>query len=162
MFEIDQLVVHYRDGLAKIVGETMIDNKKYFLLVSVRDDGTTFYVPKDNANQTIRPLMDLENADGILKYMSTINAEFNSNTKQRRDDFKRRIASGNILDIAFLSTLLFLYKNYTGDKPIAKFGAVDFGILEEAQGMLFDELAVVYNVSRNEIADFVQKRIQTL
>ncbi len=162
MFAVNDMVVHYRDGLAKIIGEKQLNDKDYYLLTAVRGDGTTFYVPKDNAIQTIRPIMDKENADGILSYMKNLVQEFNANTKKRRDDFKRRIASGNILDIAYLTKQLYEYTHSNPETVGAKFGPVDFSILERARDMIFDELAVVYGIERSQVPAFVEQRIASL
>ncbi len=162
MFAINEMVVHYRDGLAQITGETEMEGKEYYLLKAYRGDGTTFYVPKDNAIQTIRPIMDIENADGILAYMKNLVEEFNANTKKRRDDFKRRIASGNILDIAYLVKQLYLYRHTSPEEAGAKFGPVDFSILEKARDMIYDELAVVYGIDRSQVSSFVEQRMASL
>ena len=162
MFEINDVVVHYRDGLAKITGVTEMNGNEFFVLMAKRGDGTTFYVPKANASKTIRPIMDIENADGILAYMSALEVEFNPNTKQRRDDFKRRIASGNILDVAYLVKQLYLYNHTEELPPKVKFGPVDFNILNEAKNLLFDELSVIYHVDEEKLPQFIEERIKNI
>ena len=106
--------------------------------------------------------MDKENADGILMYMLQLEEEFNANTKQRRDDFKRRIASGNILDIVYLVKQLYLYQTAEQLPEKVKFGPVDFDILESAKNMLLDELAITYDVDRDKITDYIDKKMKEL
>lgn len=162
MFQVNDIVIHYRDGVAEIVGTTVFDNVEYFLLKAKRVKEVSIYIPIANATQVIRPVMDEANADAILKYMKDIEPNFDPNTKKRRDDFKRRIASGNILDIAYLVRHLYLY-NHTEVLPDkVRFGQVDFDLLNTARNMLFDELAITYHCGDEEIESFVENRIAAL
>lgn len=162
MFKVNDIVLHYRSGVATITGTATFDNIEYFVLKAKRDQSVSIYIPIENATQVIRPIMDEANADAIILYMKGIEPNFNPNTKQRRDDYKRRLASGNILDIAFLVRHLFLYKHAETLPDKVKFGQVDFDILQNARNLLYDEFCITYNVSEDEIDDFVEERMKKL
>jgi RNA polymerase-interacting CarD/CdnL/TRCF family regulator len=162
MFKVNDIVVHYRDGLAVITGTANMSGIDYFTLKAKRTNNVAIYVPVANATKIIRPVMDKENADGILMYMLQLEEEFNANTKQRRDDFKRRIASGNILDIVYLVKQLYLYQTAEQLPEKVKFGPVDFDILESAKNMLLDELAITYDVDRDKVTDYIDKKMKEL
>ena len=156
-FQKGQLVVHCRDGLATVMDETVLGDKDYFIVHTMRGSGENIYVPKDRSESIIRPIMEVEKAEEILKYIKTVELEYNSNTKQRRDSLKRRLMSGDVNDIAFLYKQLFFYKSQT-DGSI-KFGPVDLDMLNFASDILLDELAVVYKKDRSDIEDFVNNKI---
>ena len=156
-FQKGQLVVHCRDGLATVMDETVLGDKDYFIVHTMRGSGENIYVPKDRSESIIRPIMEVEKAEEILKYIKTVELEYNSNTKQRRDSLKRRLMSGDVNDIAFLYKQLFFYKSQT-DGSI-KFGPVDLDMLNFASDILLDELAVVYKKDRSDIEDFVNSKI---
>ena len=162
MFKVNDVVVHYRDGVSTIVGTTVLDGTEFFVLKAKRVDGVSIYIPIANATQVIRPVMDEANADAIILYMKGIEANFNPNTKQRRDDYKRRLASGNILDIAYLVRHLYLYKTAESLPEKVRFGQVDFDILQSARNMLYDEFCITYNCPEEEIDEFVVKRMEQL
>ena len=162
MFKVNDVVFHYRDGVSTITGTATYDNVDFFVLKAKRVSGVTINIPIANASQAIRPIMDEANADAIILYMKGIEPNFNPNTKQRRDDYKRRLASGNILDIAFLVRHLYLYKHAETLPEKVKFGQVDFDILQSARNMLYDEFCITYNQTDETIDDFVEERMKTL
>ena len=157
MFQINEVVVHYREGIAKIYDRVTINGTEYFLLKAKRGDDISIYVPVEKAFSIIRPVMDKENAIGILKYMKSMEVEFNANTKQRRDDFKRRLISGDIFDIAYLVKQLYLYESADELPPKVKFGPVDFDILKNAQNMFLDEMSISLDHDRETVGPYLEK-----
>lgn len=162
MFEVNQQVVHCRDGVATITSITSMAGNDYFVLKAKRGEGVNIFVPLSRAESIIRPIMSKEEADELITYMKNLQIEFNSNTKQRRDDFKRRIQSGDIKDIIFLNKELYLYQTASELPPKVKFGQVDFDILEKARITLFDEFMLVYNVEYDEVSTLIDNKMESL
>lgn len=162
MYSVGNIVVHKREGIAKIVGTKTMMDKDYFLLTLIRGVGETIYVPVESSDEIIRPVMSKESADKILKLMKDLHFEFNINTKQRRDDFKKRIVSGNIEDIVYLVRQLHDFKTSSSLPEKLKFGQMDFYLLEKARDYLFDELALAYEIDRLNVDLFIEDRIQSL
>ena len=137
-----------------------MNGKEYFLVSVNRNSGETIYVPVETAENIIRPLMDKKEADALLKFIKNINKEFNSNTKQRRDAYKKKLSSGNVKEIAYLYRQLYFYEAMGGEENSEiKLGPVDIDMLSYAENMLMDELALTYDVKRGEIKAFIEKRI---
>ena len=157
-FNKDQQVIHCRDGLSVIVDETTIGDKDYFVVHTLRGTGENIYVPKDRADVIIRPVMNQKEAEELLVYIKSIDIEFNTNTKQRRDALKRRLMSGDVKDIAHLFKQLYFYS--TLNDPNIKYGPVDLEMLKYGSDNLLDELAVSFNKPRDEIQDFVYNKIK--
>lgn len=161
-FQINDVVVHCRDGLSTIIGTSVMGDREYFLVKTNHDGGETIYVPI-NSNQTIiRHIMNSTEADKVLVYMKSVKKEFNPNTKQRRDAFKRILAAGEVEGIAYLSRYLFFYNELGPDNDEIKLGAVDLEMLNNADNMLMDELSLSYNIEREKIREFVNDRISKL
>lgn len=162
-FKVNDEVIHCREGLATIIGSREMNGKNYFLVRANRISGETCYVPIDSADSIIREIMDQKQADKLLKYIKSIEKDFNSNTKQRRDAYKKRLSSGNVKDIAYLYRQLSLYNELGGENnEEIKLGPVDLDMLCYARDMLLDELAKSYKQSRENIAGFVEERIKAL
>ena len=157
MFKVNEVVVHYREGIANICDRVTLNGVEYFVLKAKRGDDISIYVPVEKAFSIIRPVMDKENAIGILRYMKSMEVEFNANTKQRRDDFKRRLISGDIFDIAYLVKQLYLYESADELPPKVKFGPVDFDILKTAQHMFLDEMSISLDVDRENVGPYIEK-----
>lgn len=152
-----QQVVHCRDGLAVIVDETVISDKEYFVVKTIRGGGENIYVSKERAENIIRPIMDQKMANDLFEYAKTVEVEYNSNTKQRRDSLKRRLSSGDVKDIVFLVKQLYFYRN-KNDGSI-KYGPVDLDMLQFATNNFFDELAITFQKPRDDMEEFVYKKL---
>ena len=157
-FKKGQQVVHCRDGLAVITDETVVSDKEYFIVKTIRGGGENIYVSKERATSIIRPIMDQKTADELLKYAKTIEIEYNSNTKQRRDSLKSRLSSGDVKDVVFLFKQLYFYR--TLDDGSVKYGPVDLDMLQFATNNLLDELSITYGKNRDEIEQFVYKKLK--
>ena len=161
-FKLNDLVMHCREGLSTIVDTKVMGEHDYFLVKVNRGSGETIYVPKDRATAIIRHLMDEKEADELLVYAKTIEKDFNSNTKQRRDAFKKKLSSGDIKEIAYLATQLYFYEQMSEDEREVRLGPVDLDMLEYAANMMLDEFAIAYGVDRDNIKDFMNKRAMKL
>lgn len=157
-YQIGQQVIHCRDGLAVVVGNTSMADKDYYIVKTVRGTGENIYVPVDRADQIIRFLMSVEEADKLVDFIKTIPMEFNPNTKQRRDAIKKRLLSGDIKDGAYLFKQLYFYK--TLNDGSIKYGALDIDMLSFAANNLLDEFAISYKKNRDEIEAFIFDKIK--
>ena len=83
--------------------------------------------------------------------------EFNPNTKQRRDAFKRRLGSGSVFDIAYLYRQKWLFETYPDN---VKLGPADIEMLTFASNILLDELSLTYNIERDKIENHIVTKIK--
>ena len=162
-FSVNDSVIHCREGLSTIIGNKEMNGKAYFLVRVNRTSGETIYVPVDSAGTIIRSIMSVNEADNVLKYIKKIDKDFNSNTKQRRDSYKRRLSSGDVKDVAYLYRQLYFYNQLGGEENTEiKLGPVDLDMLYYARDMLLDELTITYQQPREEIASYVEQRLASL
>ncbi len=161
-FNVNNEVIHCREGLSTIIGNKEMNGKEYFLVQVNRISGETFYVPVDSANSIIRHIMTVKEADELLKLVKKIGKDFNTNTKQRRDAYKKRLSSGDVKDIAYLYRQLFFYNKLGENNDEIKLGPVDLDMLNYAKNMLLDELAITYKQPRESAEKFIEDRISSL
>ena len=162
-FNVNDEVIHCREGLSTIIDVKTMNDKQYFLVQVNNSSSETFYVPVDSAGSIIRTIMTIKQADELLQYIKKISKEFNTNTKQRRDAYKKRLSSGNVKDIAYLYRQLYFYNQMGAEQNTEiKLGPVDLDILNYATNMLLDELTITYNKPREVIQNFVEQRIASL
>ena len=157
-FKKGQQVIHCRDGLAVIVDETVMGDKNYFIVKTVRGDGENIYVPLDRADAIIRFVMSEEEALKLIDYIKTIELDFNPNTKQRRDAIKKRLLSGDVKDAAYLFKQLYFFKTLK-DGSI-KYGPLDIDMLSFASDNLLDEFSISFKKHRDEIEEFVYNKLK--
>ena len=156
-YRVGDRVVHSREGLSTIVGETLIAGNDYFVVRSDKGDKENIYVLKSRTENIIRPVMNLEEAHQVIEYMKSVPAAFISNTKQRRDIYKKKLLSGDVKDLAYLSRQLYFFNLYNSQGQLVKLGPTDLQMLKDAESVLYDELAISFNVSRDKVGEEVSK-----
>ena len=156
-FKVGDKIVHSREGLSTIVGETSIAGNDYFVVVSLKGSRENIYVLKSRTENIIRPVMNESEAKEVISYMKEVPAAFISNTKQRRDLYKKKLLSGNVLDLAYLSRQLYFFNYYNSHGQVVKLGPTDLQMLKDAEAVLFDELALSFDVDRDQVSEVVSK-----
>ena len=156
-FQIGQKVIHCRNGVSTIIGQTEMGDRQYFIIHALRGDKENIYVPFESAESIIREIMNANQADELLHSLASIEKEFNPNTKQRRDAYKKRLSSGKVEDIAYLYRQYWLYTKYPEN---VKLGPSDIDMLQYASNILLDELSLTYQIDRDIVEDAVLKKIQ--
>ena len=160
MFNVNDKVIHSREGLSTIVGTANMGGNDYFVIHADRGGGENIYVLINNTGTLIRKIMNKDEAMEVIKYMKTIEAEFIANTKQRRDIYKRKLLSGNVLDLAYLSRQLYFYYYYNENGQPVRLGPTDIQLLKDAETILFDELAISFDVPRDQVCDYVSNLLK--
>ena len=150
-FNINDTVMHFREGLSHITEIRRMNEKDYFIIRVFRDESEIIYVPVDTAQAVIRHVSSLEEAEELINYFRDVQPEYITNTKQRRDGFKRRLGSGNIRDLAFLARQLYFFTHPDEIAIPVKFGPADVEMLKFATTTMYDELAITYQVGRGEV-----------
>ena len=150
-YKINDRVVHAREGLSTITNITTMMDREYYVVVADKGERENIYVLKERTENIIRPIMSLEEGMKVVEYMKIVKAEFISNTKQRRDQYRKRLLSGNVLDLAYLSRQLYFFNYYNSIGQVVKLGPTDLQMLKDAEKVLFDELALSFNVDRDKV-----------
>ena len=99
MFEINDFVIHAREGLSTIISTSTINGRDYFLVKSNQANGETIYVPVDTAANIIRPVLSDKEADEVLKYILNKNCFDDKNMKYwSRDDINAAASDLHLAD----------------------------------------------------------------
>lgn len=159
-FNIGDQVMHFREGLSHITEIRRMNEKDYFIIRVVRDESEIIYVPVDTASAVIRSISSIEQGEELINFIRDVKPEYITNTKQRRDGFKRRLGSGNIHDLAFLARQLYFFNHPEEIAVPVKFGPADVEMLKYATTTMYDELAITYQVNRNEIESLFLNKIK--
>lgn len=152
-FVVGQQVMHFREGLSVISDTKEMEGNLYFMVQPLHEGGEMIYVPVDRASAVLRHIIDKKDVKPLVKRMKETKPEYFTNTKQRRDVFKRRLGSGDINDLAYLTMLLhFYYHPEEIDTPV-KFGPADIDMLKYATRTLYDELAIALKIPREKVEE---------
>lgn len=161
-FKLKQKVMHFREGLSEIVETLEMEGVEYFIVLPLHEGGEKIYVPISRASAVLRPIYNKDDIHDLVVYMKNIRPEFFSNTKQRRDVFKRKLGSGDIKDLAYLAMLLYFYQNPGAIDVPVKFGPADVDMLKYASRTLFDELALSLEIERDQVEEYIFNEMKKL
>ena len=159
-YKVNQQVMHFREGLSLISDEKEMDGVKYFIVTPLYEGGEKIYVPQERADAVLRNIIAKKDVKELIVFMRNVKPEYFSNTKQRRDVFKRRLGSGDIHDLAYLSMLLFFFQHPEEVDTPVKFGPADVDMLKYANRTLYDELAISLKMDRSKVEEHVIKQIK--
>ncbi len=168
MYAVGTLILYGRTGVCRVDGVTEKkpphekDPISYYLLrplyqsgmiaapVEKVDDGTIFS----------RPLMTREQAQTLIETLPTLPAEpyYNQNLNQLRDHYRQQFQSLSPLDMAQLIRSVYT-KRQEAERKHRKLSVVDQRFMDEAEVLLYGELAAALGIDRDEVCGYITKTL---
>lgn len=164
MFELNEYVTHISGGICQIKEITTLSipgadkNRKYYVLMPVRGNGSTVYVPVDN-DAAMRKIVTEDEALRLIDEIPGIEEMTIENEKLRETTYREAIKSCDLRNL--VSVLKNLYVRRT--KRIEegkKTTATDDKYFKIAEDNLYSELAFVLGRDKKEMRDFIFQRIE--
>ena len=136
------------------------ENKKVdFYVLYNNTDGVETKIVTPAKNDSIRKVMSKEDALSLIQNMEHIEIIWDNNKRTRDDLFREMLTSGNMTKIAqLLKSIHFtrLEKIKEG-KDISQ---RDKEVYNNAENLLFEELSVCFDISKNEVLDLILSNVQ--
>ena len=146
MYKVNDVVVHENGGVYRIVSIGKPDfvkgQEEYYTMKSVWDDSSMIYVKINNDKVYMRPVISKAEARSYLEKLSGIDAEYDTNNKEREK--KNRQILKSCEDSQYLELMKAILLEQAKKK---KLNCSDEKDLQRAEKMLISELAVVFNVT---------------
>lgn len=158
MLEIGKIIVHKKHGICTIEERIQMMGQDYYKLVPNFDETMSIFVPINKEQELLREVLTKEEAKKLVLYMREINDNIIEDTKERRDTFQKKFATGELKDLAYVCRKLFLLKQEK-ERNNEKFCLTDSNMFEKANKMLLDELSLSFNIDRSLIFDYISKMI---
>lgn len=164
MFKVNDIVVYSAQGVCEIIGieEQRIggQSKKYFVLKPKNDKGATCYVPTWNeiALGKMRKVMTKEEVDALIDSMPNKHPTWIENENERRETYKRILASGDQAAIISMIQALFLHKKER-EEDGKRLHMSDEHFMKDAEQLLYNEWQYVLNVDKAGLMEYIFGRI---
>ena len=166
MFKINDVVVYGSQGVCEIIDieEKKIDGacKSYFVLKPKADRGATFYVPtwNEKAWGKMRKVMTQKDVDALIDSMPTKVPTWIANENERKETYKRILASGDQAAIISMVQALFIHKKER-EAEGKRLHMSDEHFMKDAEQLLYNEWQYVLNVDKVGLMDYIFRRIES-
>lgn len=155
MFNIGDLVIYSAHGICHI--DDICENtyfgvtKDYYVMHPIENYKLKIITPVDNDKVIMQELLNKDNAKKIIESFKMPGISWIEIDSQRSNIYSSIIRKGNRMGIARIVNTLMRRKTET-QKYGRKFAERDDKLLAFVQGILFEELALALNTTREEIS----------
>lgn len=164
MFSLNDAVVYSSYGVCIVSAIEKRDfsgeNVEYYILRPVNDKKNTFYVPTSNSALTekMRRVFSRKEAEGLIRIMPDEKFVWIDNELQRKDAYKKIIESGNRRELVRLIKSLYIHKKILEENH-KRLHSSDEHFLQDAENMLYDELAYALEIPKSEVVNYICAQI---
>ena len=163
MYKIGSIVVYGTEGLCKICDITERtfgkETSEYYVLSPLSNEAETVFVPKNNEKvlKRMRPILSKERASELLEAAPSEYGEWVENDRERQQMYKQILLCGSSEDLLMMTRALYLHQIELLERG-RKLHAADYRFLKDAEKMLFEELAYVYNITVAEVLPLITRK----
>ncbi len=153
-------------GICRIVDVTekdfMGEKKEYYVLKPINETGSTLYAPKGNekAEKKMRRILSEEEIYALIDSMSGEDANWIEKENERKECYKKIIASGDRVELIRMIKALYLQKKKR-EMEGKHLYISDERFMKEAEKILYDEFQYVLKLNKTEVLPFIFQRIET-
>ncbi len=164
MFKVGDYVVHYKEGVCEVTDIGKLDiscsdkQKEYYTLKPVYDAGGILYIPVDSETKQVRGIISTSEAEDLIRGVPDISTIPVSDEKKRETSYKEALLTNECQSwVALIKTSYQRKKKRidSGKKAIN----VDDRYLNMAESFLYGELAVVLNIPKSEVEQYIMEEI---
>ena len=166
MYNVNEAVVYDTHGVCLVSSIEKRDfgggENEYYVLQSVRDNRSRFYVPISNTALAakMRPVLSAEEIGELIKAMPDQELISVEDEKQRKDVCRSIISGGDRSKLIALIKSLYIRRQELSANN-RKLRSFEERTLEEAENMLYDEFAYVLGIDRNEVVPYITSAIDS-
>lgn len=137
------------------------EEREYYLLTPCDDKRSTIYLPTDSdrIERHVKKLLTKEEVFGLIDSLPDEEDIWIPDNRRRAEVFTHIIDSGERADVIRLIRVLSTRK-HTLEGSGKKLGASDRALLEQAEKVVFDELALVLGIERTKVEEFIIERVK--
>lgn len=166
MFKKGDCIVYGSTGICEVLDVTTMDmkgipnDKLYYILQPYHKKGSEIFTPVDNKKTVIRSIISREDAKKLLEEVTSLEEFKIPNEKFREDCYKQCVRECNSREIMKMIKMLHLRKH---DRLVhgKNFPSTDERYLKIAEENLFSELALVLEIEKNRIKEYVSQKVNT-
>jgi len=166
LFQVNDVIVYGTQGVCRIVGteeKNLSGTKKtYYILKSMRDNGTTIYAPTDNAHvlKKMRRLLSKEEIHKLIDSMPAERTVWFTNENERKELYKSILSQGDHLELIKMIKSIYIHKQER-EAEGKRLHMSDERFFKDAEQILYNEFQYVLNLdSKDALMTYILNRIE--
>lgn len=166
MFKVNDTIMYGTQGICKIVEITEKDfmgtKKEYYVLKPINDAGATLFAPVKNEKieAKMRRILSEEEIYDLIETMPYEEANWIANENERKEKYKKIIASGERAELIKMIKALYFHKKQR-ESDGKHLYLSDERFFKEAERILYDEFQYVLKIRKDELMAFIFNRIES-
>jgi CarD family transcriptional regulator len=163
-FQKDEYVFYASGGICKILDiqyaplEGMPADREYYVMRSIHDKSGMIYVPKDNENIFIRPLLSAECAESLLAGISQVLPIIEENGKLLRSKYLEAMQKHDPSEWVRIIKTAYHRKKEFPDR-IQRLSEGERDLVARAKCFLYTELSLALDVPEKEMAERMEQAL---
>lgn len=166
MYSVGDKIMYGGTGVCVIEDITMVKlsgmdkPRQYYILRPLYQSGT-IQTPVDNDKIPIRPVMSRSEAEELVDGIPQITASicYEKNLSALRNHYQQQLSSFECRDLIRMTKSIYAKKKDAESRQ-KKIGMTDEKFLRRAEDLLFGELAVALDISRDSVRDYIGNRLE--
>lgn len=165
MFEVGDYIIYGNSGVCKVtdVGPIDIGGEKsgrlYYTMIPCFSQDGKIFTPVDNDKILMRSVIDKENAIKLIDDIKNIEDLWIADEKKREYDYKEAIKTCEPREM--IKIIKTIYKRKQSRIAAGKkITASDEKYFKLAENSLYGELAITFEMTKDEAKEFVVKRVE--
>ena len=163
-FQKDEYVFYESGGICKILDiqlaplEGMPADREYYIMRSLHDKSGLLYVPKDNPNIFIRPLLNEQNAEVLLSTLSQILPITEQNGKLLRTKYLEAMQLHQPCEWVRIIKTAYNRKKEFPDR-VQRLSEGERNLVARAKCFLYTELSLALDIPEKEMAERMEQAL---
>ncbi len=165
MYSVNDTIMYGTHGICKIVEiaekDFMGTKKEYYVLKPMNDKAATLFAPVNNekVESKMRRVLSEDEIYALIASMPKEEAQWITNENERKDKYKKIIASGDHTELIRMIKALYYHKQER-EADGKHLYLSDERFFKEAERILYEEFQYVLKIRRDELMDFIFEKIQ--
>lgn len=160
MYKVNDYVMYKKD-VCKVreIKNNKLNGNDYYILVPIDDKSLIIDVPVDNRMGFLRNLISKEEADLLIDNIGNIKPLENVDEKNVDKSYRDLLYNGSHEDLIKIIKTAYL-RNVDRVKNNKKIREKDKDYFNQAEKYLYNELAIVYEMTSDEIKNYIIQKVQ--
>jgi CarD family transcriptional regulator len=163
MYQINELVVFGNNGVCKIenIGvpgiSGIVKDMQYYTLTPIFSKGSVIYTPVANSKVSMRKIITIEEAQELMDNIQSIPIMKIESEKYLDEKYRSAISSQKCEDLLQIIKTVYI-KQQQKESEGKKLGQVDERYMKQAEDMLYNELSIVLDLSKEKVKNHINIR----